>query len=241
MAIKAKAPEGDEFHGFSGEGPRFLKKLAKNNRREWFQPRKAVFEEILQKPMAALLFAVEGEMSKNQVPLATNPKSVLFRIYRDIRFSADKTPYNTFVSGALYQHGKKNAPGGLYVHIGEKESYTAAGFWQPERFLLTNWRLRMQSEPRGFLNVVKQLKRNKLVLSASHSLQRMPRGFEAMEGSPLAEFLRLQSFVVVRPFSSEDVTSQDLPKRVARFALAAKPLLEYGWALPATQPGVFVD
>jgi uncharacterized protein (TIGR02453 family) len=219
----------------------FLKKLARNNRREWFQPRKAVFEEILQKPMAALLFTVEGELSKNHVPLAANPKSALFRIYRDVRFSADKTPYNTHVSGALYQHGKKNAPGGLYVHIGEKESYTAAGFWQPERSLLTNWRLRMQSEPREFLDVVKQLKRGKLALSASHSLQRMPRGFEARDGSPVAEFLRLQSFVVVRPFSSEDVTSRDLPKRIARFALDAKPLLEYGWALPEAKPAVFVD
>jgi uncharacterized protein (TIGR02453 family) len=240
MTIKAK-PSTGAFPGFNEEGLQFLKKLSKNNRREWFQPRKAVFEEILQKPMAALLFAVEGEMSKNHVPLATNPKSALFRIYRDIRFSADKTPYNTFVSGALYQNGKKNSPGGLYVHVGEKESYTAAGFWQPERSLLANWRLRMQSEPGEYLDLVKKLKRNKLALSASQSLQRMPRGFEAMEGSPLAELLRLQSFVVVRPLSSEDVTSQDLPKRIARFALAAKPLLEYGWALPEAKPAVFVD
>ena len=240
MATKTK-PSPGVFPGFSEEGLQFLKKLARNNRREWFQPRKAVFEEILQKPMAALLFAVEGAMSKNNSPLATNPKSVLFRIYRDIRFSADKTPYNTFVSGALYRHGKKDAPGGLYVHIGEKESYMAAGFWQPKRFLLTNWRLHMQSEPREFLNVVKQLKGKKLALSASHSLQRLPRGFEAMEGTPLAEFLRLQSFVVMRPIADGEATSQDLPQRIARFALDVKPLLEYGWALPEAKPAAFVD
>lgn len=229
------------FGGFSEEAFTFLKKLAKNNRREWFLPRKALFEEQLQKPMAQLLYAIERELAKKKLPLAANPKSVLFRIYRDIRFSEDKSPYHTHVSGSLSRNGKKNTPGMLYVHIGEKEQFAGTGFWQPERAALTNWRLRMQAEPKKFLDIVKQLKRQGLELSNTYSLKRMPRGFEALEKAPLAEFLRLQSFVVTRPMTKTEVLSPDLPVQIARFALAAKPLLDYGWALPEAKPPVLMD
>jgi uncharacterized protein (TIGR02453 family) len=228
-----------EFSGFREEGFVFLKKLAKNNHRDWFLPRKPVFEEQLQKPMTQLMLAIEGELKKNKVPLLTNPKAILSRIYRDIRFSADKSPYHTYVSGAFYRNAKKTAPGALYVHIGAKEHYAATGFWQPERPVLTNWRLRMQGEPKEFLSVVKALKNKKLEISGSHCLQRMPRGFESMEGSPIAPYLRLQSFAIMRPIKPEEAMSAQLPGLVARFALDAKPLLEYGWGVPEKKADFF--
>jgi uncharacterized protein (TIGR02453 family) len=229
------------FEGFTEDAFAFLKKLARNNDRDWFLPRKPHFEQQLQKPMAHLLHAIESELAKNKVPLATNPKPVLFRIYRDIRFSSDKSPYHTHVSGALYRNGRKNAPGMLYVHIGEKEKFAAVGFWQPERPLLTNWRLRMQAEPAEFLEVVNQLKRQKLELSTDHRLQRMSRGFEAMESSNLAEFLRLQSFVIMRPIADSEALSPNLPRQIARFATDALPLLAYGWSVPEAKPAAFLD
>jgi uncharacterized protein (TIGR02453 family) len=240
-AMNNKMTTDVPFTGFNEEAFAFLKKLAKNNNRDWFLPRKPIFEERLQKPMAQLMHAIECEMAKDRVPLATHPKSALFRIYRDIRFSADKSPYHTHVSGALYRDGKKNAPGALYVHIGEKEKYAAAGFWQPERPLLTSWRLRMQAEPSRFLDAMKQLKRRKLEISSSHCLQRMPRGFEAMESSLLAEFFRLQSFIVMRPITPTEALSQSLPRQIARFAIDAKPLLEFGWSVAETKPALFLD
>ncbi len=240
MAIQNK-PAASAFPGFREEAFSFLKKLAKNNDREWFLPRKAIFEKELQEPMTRLMLALESEMKKNRLPLATKPKGVLSRIYRDVRFSADKSPYHTFVGGALYRHGKKSAPGVLYVHLGEKEQFAAVGFWQPERPILTNWRVKIQAEPKAFLNMIKQLKSKKLALSDSHRLQRMPRGFESSEGAPIGEFLRFQSFVIMRPLSREETRSADLPQLIARFALEAKPLLEYGWAVPEQKPTVFVD
>jgi uncharacterized protein (TIGR02453 family) len=237
---KTTATEGT-FAGFSEEAFAFLKKLAKNNHRDWFLPRKPVFEERLQRPMAELLYAIERELRTKKSPLATDPKATLFRIYRDIRFSADKSPYHTHVSGALYRNGNKRSPGVLYVHLSETEKFAGAGFWQPERPLLTNWRLRMQAEPGEFLAVVKQLKRKKLEISMSHRLQRMPRGFEALEDSKLAEFLRLQSFVIPRPISEDEALSPNLPSHIAGFAMDALPLLAYGWSLPAAKPAVLLD
>ncbi len=98
----------------------------------------------------------------------------------------------------------------------------------------------MQAEPAKFLEVIKQLKRKKLQISTSHRLQRMPRGFEAVETSPLAEFLRLQSFVITRPISDSEALSPNLPHKIARFAIDALPLLAYGWSLPEAKPAVFL-
>jgi len=173
--------------------------------------------------------------------LQTKAKAPLSRIYRDIRFSADKSPYYTHVSGTLHRHGKKDSHGALYIHVGEKEQFAAAGFWQPDRPILTNWRLRMQEEPKIFLNMIKKLAGKKLALDHNHQLQRMPRGFETAEGSPIGEYLRFQSFVIMRPLSKAEVMSAKLPQTVARFALDAAPLLEYGWTVPQAKPAVFLD
>lgn len=241
MATKTKTAVGGAFPGFREEAFQFLKKLAKNNDRDWFLPRKPVFEEQVQVPMTQLMLSIEAEMKKSKVPLRTNPKAVLSRIYRDIRFRADKRPYHTFLSGALYREGKKTAQGVLYVHMGEKEQFAAAGFWQPERPVLTNWRLKIQAEPKAFLKMIKQLKSKKLEIENGHHLQRMPRGFEAAEGSPIGEFLRMQSFVIMRPLTKTETMSAELPRTIARFALDAKPLLEYGWGVPEAKREIFVD
>jgi len=241
MAIKTKGVDNEEFLGFGEEAFRFLKGLTKNNDRDWFLPRKATFEQELQRPMLQLILAVESEMKKRKIPLLSKAKAPLSRIYRDIRFSANKSPYHTFVSGTLHKQGKKTAAGALYIHVGEKEHFAAVGFWQPERPVLTNWRLRMQAEPKAFLNMLKQLKGKNLSLDGGHSLQRMPRGFETEMDSTIGEYLRFQSFVIMHPLAKSDVMSAKLPQLVASFAADAKPLLDYGWAVPVTKPTVFLD
>jgi uncharacterized protein (TIGR02453 family) len=232
-------PSSAEFPGLSSEAFQFLKKLAKNNDRDWFLPRKPIYEEQWQKPMTQLMAVLETEMKQNKIPLQRNPKAVLTRIYRDIRFSADKSPYQNFVSGALRRNGKKAAPGVLYVHMGANEQFAAVGFWQPERPALTNWRLHMHAEPKAFLTMLKQLKSKKLEIDPSHKLKRMPRGFESAEGSPIGEFLRFQSFVIMRPLTSSETLSPQLPKVITRFALDAKPLLDYGWSVPEQKTDFF--
>ena len=128
MAIKTKGVDNEEFLGFGEEAFRFLKGLTKNNDRDWFLPRKATFEQELQRPMLQLILAVESEMKKRKIPLLSKAKAPLSRIYRDIRFSANKSPYHTFVSGTLHKQGKKTAAGALYIHVGEKEHFAAVGF-----------------------------------------------------------------------------------------------------------------
>jgi len=241
MALKTKAAPTSEFPGFTEEAFKFLKGLKKNNDREWFLPRKRIFETQLQEPMTALMLGVEAELRRNQVLLLTKNKAILNRIYRDVRFSANKDPYHTHIGGMLHKNGRKDAPGGLYVHIGDKEKFAAVGFWQPDRPLLTNWRVRMQEDPKAFLKMVQQLKSKDLVMDDKHRLQRMPRGFEAEEGSGIAEYLRYQSFVIIRPLDKGEVMSPKLPSIITKFGLDAKPLLEFGWAVPGARRTVFMD
>jgi len=237
MAPRKQIPAPEDFSGFSEEAFRFLRRLKKNNHRDWFLPRKATFEKELQEPMMLLLQAIENEMKKNNLPLRMKPKGMLSRIYRDVRFSANKDPYHTFLSGALFRNGRKTAPGVLYVHMAEKEHFAAVGFWQPDRAALTSWRVRMQADPEAFFRMIKQLKNKNFSLDDAH----LPRGFEGTEGSPIGEYLRFQSFVIMRPITKAEMTSPELPQLVARFALDAKPLLDYGSKVPEEKPTVFLD
>src|SRR5436305_1840357 len=82
-----------EFRGFSPEAYAFLKQLKRNNRREWFKPRKMKYEELLQKPMHALMVEVRDAMKRIDPKVVFNPKKAVKRVYRDVRFSEDKSPY----------------------------------------------------------------------------------------------------------------------------------------------------
>ncbi|MBV8903100.1 MAG: TIGR02453 family protein, partial [Acidobacteriia bacterium] len=90
------------FPGFPREGVEFLRALARNNRREWFQPRKQMFEEQVKQPMRALVETVNTALMGFAPELATEPEKAIYRIYRDTRFSKDKTPYKTHIAASFH-------------------------------------------------------------------------------------------------------------------------------------------
>src|SRR6188508_3801769 len=88
----------DAFPGFSPDAVDFLVELAQNNDRSWFQPRKAEYERLLREPMEALVADLAERLAARGIPLRADPKRSIFRIYRDTRFSKDKSPYKTHVA-----------------------------------------------------------------------------------------------------------------------------------------------
>jgi len=116
-----------KFTGFSAETLRFLVELEKNNRREWFNERKAFYKETVEEELRLLVVSTSAALARKKIPLSTEPKKAIFRIYRDTRFSADKTPYKTNL-GAVFNTGGKPGSGVLYVHVEPKASFTAIGF-----------------------------------------------------------------------------------------------------------------
>jgi uncharacterized protein (TIGR02453 family) len=150
------------FSGFSPEGLRFLRDLAKHNERQWFTPRKHMYETELLEQLRALIADATAAMHRAKIPIGAAPKRSFFRIYRDIRFSPDKRPYKTNLGAYLPHDGSHDAPGGLYVHIQPKNSFMAIAFYQIEKPLLQRWRTAMASAPKRFEEVLCALERNGL-------------------------------------------------------------------------------
>jgi uncharacterized protein (TIGR02453 family) len=224
-----KASLEPRFSGLSAP-LEFLRDLKNNNNRDWFRERKGDYERLLQRPMEDLVRKCAAACDKRGFPLFPKDKNPLTRIYRDIRFSPDKTPFHTYVGASLRRPSSRTG-GEVYIHISPEASFVAAGFWMPPRQVLQAWREKMIAEPRAFQRVLKVVEKNELEWLDGYSLKRLPRGFEAHAGSPLEAYFKKQVFIVRQSFSRRDVTSPAVVEQAAEFAVAARPLLEFGWSL----------
>ncbi len=223
------------FTGFPREGLRFLEALAKHNERAWFTPRKDDYERMLHAPMRAFVADASAALHAARIPIGGDAKRSIFRVYRDVRFAADKSPYRTHVAAYLSYDGGRATPGGLYLQIAPRASRFSIAFYKIERPMLQRWRSEMARSPARFRAVLRKLRAAGLELGDPEdwddSLARMPRGFEGQAESDLAPYFRLRSFCTGRNVMLRDVTSAALVARAVEFARAAKPLLEYGWSL----------
>ena len=239
MAARKKASKNSEasgaveaaggFRGFGSQALPFLRALRENNDREWFAENKATFVEECDAPLRELVREVGARLAAKGVPLAPIAKNPVFRIYRDVRFSHDKSPYKTNVGAALYREGDKARPGLLFIHVEPGRSFVAAGFYHPEPPLLKAIRTAIAGDPTGFGRMVEVLGANGLELGMGEPLARMPKGFEEFAETPVAEVLRSRSFIVSKPLLDDDLERRDLPEVVVQFATGALPLLEFIW------------
>src|SRR5579863_3171324 len=211
------------FRGFSPVALTFLRGLAIHNDRAWFGARKHIYESELLEPLGALVADASHALRKAKIPIAADPQRPAFRIYRDIRFSPDKRPYKTNLGAYLPHRGERDRPGGLYVHIQPKQSFMAVAYYQLDKPLLTRWRAAMAKNPKRFQTMLRALQRRGLQLSEEgESLMRMPRGFEAHAGSPIAKYFRMGSFTVAERLSDRDVQSPRLIQKMVSMAKKAK-------------------
>jgi uncharacterized protein (TIGR02453 family) len=221
---------GDAFTGFSAQALKFLRDLKKNNDRGWFAPRKELYERECLAPLRALTVDLARALHKAKIPIDADPSRVGFRIYRDVRFSRDKSPYKTNLGTYLPYRGVRGAPGGLYIHVAPKESFAVAGFYQLDKVPLQLWREAMARDPKRFQSVLRALERNDIALSGSEpALKRMPRGFEALADGPIAAYFKIGTFMASEKLSDVDVAGAGLIERSLALVKKAKPLLEYGW------------
>ncbi len=228
--MPTKHPAVSAFPGFSSEALKFLRDLAKHNERAWFASRKSLYEQELLEPLRALVICASEAMRKARIPL-DSPRSGTFRIYRDVRFSPDKSPYKTNLGAYLAHNGSHDSPGGLYVHIQPANSFIAVGFYQVDKPQLQRWRESMAENPKKFETALRALDRNGFALSEPEDqLKRMPRGFERQADSALAPYFRRSSFMVSEKLSDAQLCSSQIIERMVDGAKRAKPLLEYGWS-----------
>src|SRR6266566_2884457 len=130
MAGQAVRMAKTGFAGFPRAAMEFFKGLERNNRREWFQPRKQIYDEQVKAPMAELIRALTAEMMRFAPDYVTEPEKAIYRIYRDTRFSKDKTPYKTHVAAIFPRSGLgKHEGAGYYVHIAPAEVLIGGGLY----------------------------------------------------------------------------------------------------------------
>ena len=227
------APYGT-FTGFRSAAFDFFRGLVASNDPLWFKPRKAIYDNEVLAPFRALLTVLSAALEAVGVPLAGDPARGIFRIYRDVRFSANKQLYKTHQGAVLTRSGGKGDPGLLYIHFEPGASMIGAGFWHPAPELLNKLRGAIVSDPDEFLAIVGRLtERGYSVTCENERLSRLPRGFDGAKGAAIADYVCWKNFLAHIEIDDAALQSPDLVGRIVEFALAAQPLLEWGWQAAA--------
>jgi uncharacterized protein (TIGR02453 family) len=202
----------------------FLKKLAKNNNREWFADNKKSFEEAKEEfeELVVETIAEIGKWDKNVRSLT--PKDCIYRIYRDVRFSKDKTPYKTSFSALLSKDGRKGKGAINYLHIQPSQSFTAAGVYMPESNDLKAIRQEIDYNLKKFETILTnyEFKNHFGELSEEWKLKTLPKGYSA--DNPAIEYLRLKGFVVTKNYMEKEVLAKSFPGAAAHSFKIAQPL-----------------
>ncbi len=199
---------------------KFLRELAKNNEREWFQANKARYEKDVRDPMLAFIAALAPKLGKLSPHFKVDARPVggsLFRIHRDVRFAADKSPYKTHVA-AHFSHLRGEGPG-FYVSLEPKESYGGAGLWRPEPGPLAHVRTALMAAPAEWKKAVKGIELD------GESLKRPPRGIDPDHA--LIEDLKRKDFVSGEPFTEAQVLAPDFLERYVAACKARAPLVRF--------------
>ena len=218
------------FPGFRDEALDFLRSLKKHNRRDWFKPRKQVYDDEVKGPMECLVADAARRMSEAGLPLTGDPKRSRFRIYRDTRFSNDKRPYKAHTSAVFTRTGDKKDNGVVYVHVEPGSSFLGAGFYHCKARFLRPVRQAMVDDPDGYRMMLDRLEANGLPLGDDdEALTGMPRGFADYRDDPLADHLRHQNLLVRRPLDPELLATPALADAVVQMTRDSLPLLEYVW------------
>ncbi len=223
------------FEGFRPAAFTFLRGLAKNNNRAWFEARREIYEAEVRAPMKALVEEMDARFGRFGPEIIGDPKRAIFRINRDIRFSRDKSPYKTHAA-CWFNHGNatrqvgqdaESGSAGFYFHLQPGSSFLGAGIWMPPRGQLGKIRDALTEAPKGFAAVVESpaVKRRYGKLEDENMLTRLPRGYEP--GHPAEKWLRHQSFTMGRALTEREVLGNKLPQVLERDYKLLLPLVRW--------------
>jgi uncharacterized protein (TIGR02453 family) len=212
---------------FAPAGLRFLRGLARNNNRDWFNDRKPVYEAEIKRPMLAVIEAVTGAMMDFAPAHVRAPESIMMRIYRDTRFSKEKLPYKTHVAGWWVHDGlAKTSGAGFYLHVSSKHVEIAAGAFMPDKEQLLAIRRFLMEHHVEYRKIAqaRTLRRLFRVEENGELLSRAPKGFPAEH--PAAELYRQRRWGFGASLPPEVAMQADFASTVGNYFRAAAPLVE---------------
>jgi len=202
---------------FEKQTLQFLSDLKHNNNRDWFNARKDTFK-IHQDHAKELYASIRKSLEKHD----EIDKFKLFRIYRDVRFSKDKTPYKPHFAGSFSRLGKE-LRGGYYLRIRPGESFLAGGFWEPNKEDLFRIRKEIELDATEFRAILKEENYKKYFggIFEGEELKSAPRGFN--KEHPDVDLLRKKGFIAVRNFTDEEVLSPNFLTEIDQSYRALRP------------------
>jgi uncharacterized protein (TIGR02453 family) len=215
------------FGGFPEEGLRFLKSLTRNNRREWFQPRKHIYDEQVKAPMRELVMAVTAEMMRFAPDHVTEPEKAIYRIYRDTRFSKDKTPYKTHIAAIFPRRGlAKHGGASFYFSVSPAEIEVASGVYMPGPDELRAIRNHLAVRHEEFVKMIRSRSLRKLMGEMhGEQLSRVPKGFAS--DHPAADLLRYKQWLFYVTLPPAMATTPKLLGEIVSRLRAAAPATDF--------------
>ncbi len=217
----------------------FFKELAGNNNREWFHAHKPRYEEQVKEPFHAFVAEMIRRIEKEDPRIKTDVRNSVFRFYRDIRFSADKSPYKLHVAAAISRRGRRHTMGepGYYFHFSPEAVMVCGGLYRPDKQTLAKIRRHLVGHPhelpgiledRGFTSKWGELQGEKNKI--------LPKEFkEAARATPL---LFNKGFYGLAELPAETVLRRDLAALLMRYFRSVRPLNEFLWKALKSPPAL---
>lgn len=207
---------------------RFLKQLRSNNNKPWFDNHRQEYEKV-KEDFINLVQQVLDNAARFDANLQNlQHKNCVFRINRDVRFSADKRPYKNNLAAYFNKDGKKGEGAGYYLHIEPGKSFIGVGIWQPLPEVLAKIRQEIDYNLPVFKLLLKNAKFKKHFfngLVTENKLSRPPKGYN--DDNPAIEWIKLKSFIVTCTISDADIVKKTFSKQVADVFGAALPLVNF--------------
>ena len=207
---------------------KFLKDLKKNNNKPWFEKNKLIYLDA-KEDMEAFVEQVIDELGKIDPDIAPlEPKDCVYRIYRDVRFSKDKTPYKTNMGASFNRGGKKMPTAGYYFHCEPGRNLVGGGLWMPQAPELSKVRQEIDYNFAEWQKILKVASFKKVFpegLEQEDILSRPPKGYE--EENPAIEFLKLKSFIVTRTLTDAEMQSRSALKEILKTFGAMKAFIYF--------------
>jgi len=202
----------------------FLRQLKENNNKPWFDENKSTYLKELSH-IESFAGALLEELSKNDVLETASGKKSVYRIYRDIRFSKDKTPFKTFWGGS-FTRATSARRGGYYFHLEQGNSFFAGGFWGPNAQDLK----RIRTEFANDAAPMQEILHSKSFVETFGTLQgeqlkTAPKGFE--KDHEAIDLLRFKQFLIIKRFNDKEILSANFLEQALQTCINMRPFFDY--------------
>lgn len=206
----------------------FLKKLKKNNNREWFLQNKNEFEQTLKFPLQQIILELQDLMKSKAPQINFDPKTSVFRLNRDVRFSENKAPYKTNLGAAfnLKAYHKKDQYPGLYLHIEPGDCFIGGGLYMPMGDQIRKIREHIQKDPKKFQKIINSpaVQKNFGGL-VGEKLKTAPKGID--KNHPAIELLKWKQFIYIKHFNDNDFQKNSVAQLIFKDYQQMLPLLHW--------------